>query len=362
MQRIFYLITELDIGGAEKCLYELATRLDRRTFEPVVGCLAGHGVVGQWLDEAGIEVIHINMKSWWDLPAWLRLRKALREQKPHVLHSFLFHANIAGKLAAIGTGIKQVICSVRVEEPRRLHLCLDRLTRGLASVITCVSESSRRYTHEHTGVPLSKLVVIPNGIDPERCDAPVMAVPETWRLPGEAPVVASIGRLDEQKDPVLMLHAAAEVIREMPETVFVFAGTGPLAQACRAKARELGIAEGIRWLGWVEDIRPLLARMNLLALSSKWEGMPNVVLEAMACRKPVVATNVGGSGELIENGENGFLVEPGNAHALAERIIQLLRDRTLRAKLGNSAQARVIEHFSLAQMVEANQHLYLTGM
>jgi len=359
VQRLLFLITELDIGGAEKTLYELVRRLDRRQFEPAVACLTGRGPIGEWLEKEGIRVFHIGMNSWWDLPAWFRLRRILKEQRPHVLHTFLFHANLAGRLAAIASGVRKVICSVRVEEPRRGHLWADRLTRGLADVVTCVSESARRYTHKHARTPLSKLVVIPNGIDPAACDAPMMAAPEEWRLPPDVPVVGVIGRLDEQKDPLLMLRAAAQVLQQVPQTVFAFAGSGLLAASCRAAAEKLGIAEHIRWLGWIEDTRPLLARMNLLALSSRWEGMPNVVLEAMACRKPVVATSVGGCPEMIVDGKTGFLVPPADEHALASRISRLLLEPAVCAKLANAARAHVDEKFSILSMVRANQQLYM---
>ena len=358
MRRIFYLITELDVGGAEKSLYELATRLDRQRFEPIVGCLTGRGEIGEWLEKAGVEVTYVDMKSWCDVAGWLRLRKALKVHRPHVLHTFLFHANLAGRLAAIKSSVKRVICSVRVEEPRRSHLWTGRLTRGLVDVVTCVSESAARYTHKHVRVPDEKLVVIHNGIDPTRCDMPVMAPPDRWRLPADGPVIASIGRLDEQKNPFLMLRAARLVAKEIPEAVFAFAGTGPLEADCRAEADRLRLKERVRWLGWVEDTRPLLARMDLLALSSKWEGMPNVVLEAMACRKPVVATAVGGCPEMLGNGETGLLVPAGDAKALAERILQLLRDPDLRERFGRAARARVEQQFSIKAMIEANEGLY----
>jgi starch synthase (maltosyl-transferring) len=130
MRRVFYLITELDVGGAEKALFELATRLDRRRFEPTVACLTGRGALFGRLREKGIEVIPIDMRGWWDLGAWLRLRAALRANRPHVLHTFLFHANFAGRLAAVGLGIGRKIASIRVEEPRLRHLWLEGLTQG----------------------------------------------------------------------------------------------------------------------------------------------------------------------------------------------------------------------------------------
>ena len=358
MRRILYLITELEIGGAEKALYELATRLDRTRFEPIVACLSGRGPIFGRLKEKGVEVISIDMRGWWDLGAWLRLRRALRANRPHVLHTFLFHANFVGSLVAIRSGIGTKIASIRVEEPRLRHLWIEWLTQGLTDVFTCVSESARQYTHRRAHVPLNKLVVTPNGVDASECDAPVMAPPPEWRLPEGAPVVAFVGRLDRQKNPLLLLRAAARVVREAPETVFAFAGTGRLETQCRAEADRLGLSGSVRWLGWLPDTRPLLARMDLVALPSSWEGMPNVILEAMACGKPAVATNVGGCPELIVEGETGFLVPPGDEAALADRILRLLRDAALRQRLGAAAHERVEREFSITAMVEKNESLY----
>jgi glycosyltransferase involved in cell wall biosynthesis len=358
MRRIFYLITELDVGGAEKALFELATRLDRQRFEPVVACLSGRGPIFGRLEEKGIEVIPIDMRGWWDLAAWLRLRRALRANRPHVLHTFLFHANLAGRLASIRLGIGTRIASIRVEEPRLGHLWLECLTQGLTDVFVCVSESARQYTHRHAHVPLHKLVVVPNGVDPSQCDVPVMAPPPEWRLPEDAPVVAFVGRLDRQKNPLLLLLAAARVLREAPNAVFAFAGAGRMETRCNAEAERMGLSGSVRWLGWLSDTRPLLARMDLVALPSSWEGMPNVILEAMACGKPAVATSVGGCPELIVEGETGFLVPPGDEAALAERILRLLRDAALRRRLGAAARRRVEREFSITAMVERNESLY----
>ena len=358
MRRIFYLITELDAGGAEKALCQLATRLDPRKFDPAAGCLTGRGVIGDWLKKAGVPVTHVGMRSWGDIASWARLRRTLKEFRPHVLHTFLFHANLAGRLMAPGLGIERVISSVRVEEPRHWHLCGEALTQGLVDAVTCVSASARRFTHNRARVPMRKLVVIPNGIDADQYDLEGMPVPHEWDIPENVPVVACIGRLSPQKNPLLMLRAAASVVRRVRNVLFVFAGEGPLERTCRSEARKMGLQGNVRWLGWVEDVRPLLARMDLLALSSKWEGMPNVLLEAMAYGKPVVTSNVGGCGELVVQGETGFLFEQGDATTLGERVEELLLDDELCRELGSRGRRRVMERFSLERMVRANEELY----
>lgn len=358
MKQVFYLITELDVGGAEKMLCQLATGLDRERFVPTVGCLTGRGPMADRLKAAGVEVVFIDLRGWWDLPALLRLRRELRARRPQVLHCFLFHANLAGRLAAVGLRVRRVIASIRVEEPRRSHLWLERITNSLVDVLTCVSESARQYMHRRAGIPLAKMVAVPNCVTPEQCDVPVCRTPDEWAVPESAPVVAAVGRIDEQKDPMMLLTAAAAVVRAVPETIFVFAGNGPLMEKCRARTRELGLERNIRWIGWVPDVRPLLARMDVLALASRWEGMPNVALEAMACRKPVVATAVGGTPEVVVDGDTGILVRSGDAEGMAAALLRLLQDRMLAAAMGRRGGARVDEKFTVAAMVRANEALY----
>jgi glycosyltransferase involved in cell wall biosynthesis len=362
MKRIFYLITELDIGGAEKTLFELATRLDRDRFEPVVGCLTGHGLLGERLERAGVEVVYLDLRGAWDIAGWLRLRRALRRGRPDVLHCFLFHANVAGRVAALGLGIGKVISSVRVEEPRRFHLWISRFTRRWVDIVTCVSESARQYCHDRMRIPLEKLVTVPNGIDPDSVPATIETPPEEWDIAPEVPVVGVIGRIHEQKDPHMMLRVAARVVASVPDALFVFAGDGPLLAECRAYGASLGIDHAVRWIGWQGGLMPLYARMNALALASRWEGMPNVVLEAMAYGKPVVATAVGGSRELVDEGRTGYLIQRG-ASEEAERdmsahLIGLLGDSALQRDMGIEARKRVRELFSVGAMVIRNEELY----
>ena len=257
MRRIFYLITELEIGGAEKALYELATRLDRRKFEPIVACLSGRGPLFGRLKEKGIEVIPIDMCGWWDLAAWVRLRRALRANRPHVLHTFLFHANFVGSLAAIRSGIGTRIASIRVEEPRLRHLWFEWLTQGLTDVFTCVSESARQYTHARAHVPMHKLVVIPNGVDPSDCDAPVLAPPPEWRLPEGAPVVAFVGRLGPAEEPALASARCGASRARGPGNGLRLRRNGAAGGAAAGR-KPTGWASPAAYAGW--DGCPILGR------------------------------------------------------------------------------------------------------
>ena len=356
--RIFYLITELDVGGAEKALYELVRRLDRGRFEPVVGCLTGRGEVGDWLRDVGVEVLHFDMRSALDLGVVRRVANAMRRHRSDGVHTFLFHANLIGRVAARLAGVRPVISSVRVEERRRSHLLLDWLTHRLVDVETCVSESTRRYTHERAGIPLDKLVVIPNGVDAARFADPPPP-PAEWGLPDDAPVIATVARLDEQKNPMALLAAIAdEEGLEGSRPVLAWAGDGPMRGEVEREVARLGLGDRVRLLGRIADVRPLLGRADVFVLASRWEGMPNCVLEAMAAGLPVVATSVGGCPELVEHGETGYLVDPGDTSALSGALCRLLDDADLRLRMGRAARARVRKRFSLDAMAEANVRLY----
>jgi len=355
--RIFYLITELDVGGAEKTLFELATHLDRARFEPVVGCLSGQGEVGQWLSDKGVEVVHFDMRSRFDWGVVGRVAGELRRRKPDVLHTFLFHANFVGRLAALRAGVERVISSVRVEERRRLHLLGDWLTQGLMEVQTCVSTSTLEYTRRRARIPLRKLVVVPNGIDLARFED-VAPCPADWELPNDGPVVAAVGRLDRQKAPLTLVRAFARVRERHADAVLAYAGDGPMRGQVEREIERLGLRDHVRLLGWVEDVRPLLARADVFALASQWEGMPNCVLEAMACGAPVVCTAVGGCPELVDDGVTGFLVAPGDADALADRVARLLGDGGLRKRMNREAKERLRRRFTIESMVAANEALY----
>lgn len=356
--RILYLITDLHVGGAEKAVCQLVLGLDRERFGPTVVCLTDRGELGRMLEGRGVEVIHLNLTAW---SAWIgviRLARLLRRKRIDVLHSFLFHANLAGRLAAFLAGTPRVIGSVRVAEPRRSHLWLDRLTQPLCDLETCVAEAVRTYTHEKAGVRLDKLVTVPNGIDVSEYENVQPQLPPGIEAPAGSPVVLAIGRLDPQKDPDAFLRVARLIHARLPKAHFLWAGDGPMRERVEDTARELGLGKVVHFLGHVADVKPLIAAANVFVLTSRWEGMPNALLEAMASAKPAVATSVGGCRELIVEGQTGFMVAPNNPEQLAKRVLALLEDPEQAAIMGANARRRAAEHFSVEAMIEANMRLY----
>jgi len=355
MSRVLYVITELDVGGAEKALAELATRLTRAAYGPEVACLSGRGPLGVHLRERGIPVHFLEARGWWDARALWRLRRLIRGAD--IVHSFLYHANMAARLAAIASGAI-VVGSARVaERSRPVRRRLEGLTHRLVDAEVCVSSGVRDYL-AGGGFPRRKLVVIPNGVDVARFAGRDPAFKARLGIGPDAPLVATIGRLHEQKGMGAFVRAAASVHRSRPECRFLIAGSGPLEGELRAAAKALGLGQSLTFLGPCDHVPAVLRATDVFVLASLWEGMPNVVLEAMAAGAPVVATRVEGTVDLLEHNETGLLVMPRDVPGLVSGILRLIDEPATARRLADAAQARAREHFSLDAMVRRHEALY----
>ena len=355
--RILYAITELDVGGAEKALAQLATRLDRDAFAPEVACLAGQGPIAALLRQNGVPVHLLKARGKLDVRALWRLRKLCRTAD--IVHSFLFHANIAARLAAIATGTAAVISAARVAErsrPRRRTL--ECRTHRLVDAEVCVSNGVRDFLAAG-GFPRTKLVVIPNGVDVARFEGRDPAFKGRMGLSRDTRLVTTIGRLHEQKGIAAFLHAAASILQSRSDCHFLVVGTGPLEADLRRLAAELHIARHVAFLGYTDRVAEVLKATDVFVLASLWEGMPNAVLEAMAAATPVVATRVEGTEDVVEDGRTGLLVPPGDTPGLVNSILKLLDHPALAAEQGQAAQAHVRRHFPLETMVRRHEELYI---
>jgi glycosyltransferase involved in cell wall biosynthesis len=363
--RLALCITELDIGGAERCLVELATRLDRRRFAPVVYALSPCPRLDQrslWpqLQAAGVETHFLGAERAHHLPlAVRRLTTLLKQQRPSVLQSFLFHANFVGRLAAWRAGVPHVLSGVRVaEQGVGWHLRLDRATRRLVDRYVCVSRSVADFTRARLRLPEECVVVIPNGIDVERFASARPADLTSLGVPAGRRAVTSIGRLERQKGVVELIEHSRSWMKRFPSHDLLVVGTGPLEAPLRALAEQSEIASRIHFAGWHADVPEILKASDLLVLPSRWEGMPNVILEAMAAGRAVVSTDVEGVRELLGDVANEQVVPKGNYVALAERVDSLLADEPTRRRLGDANQRRA-DDFTLDKMVRAYEMLFL---
>ena len=357
--RIAFCITDLDVGGAERMLVELVTRLDRLRWEPRVYCLSDSGALVERLQAAQIPVNCFGAKSVRNLGVIPRLTLELKKFSPALIQCFLFHANFVGRIAAWKAGVPRVVCGIRVAERRsRFPLWLDRLTQFLVDHNVCVSQAVAEFSIRKGGLKESKLSVIPNAVEFDRFDNAV-AINRAELEFSTAPLVLFVGRLDPQKAPFIVLEAFARLLQRHPDWQLLFVGDGPLRAEMTAWVSRRELDHRIQIAGWRPDVPELLKTADLLALPSLWEGMPNIVLEAMAAGLPVVVSRVEGTEELIRDGETGLLVAPGSIIELERQIEAILVDAELSNRLKNAAKQAVQTTFTMDRMVSAYEQLYL---
>jgi glycosyltransferase involved in cell wall biosynthesis len=357
--RIAFCITDLDPGGAEQALVRLVRGLDRGRWEPAVFCLDGHGALADELTADGIGVECLGANHWSNIFVVLRLARELRRFQPAIVQTFLFHANLAGRIAARWAGIRKVVSGIRVAEKRsRMPLWFDRWTNRLVTTNVCVSQAVADFSIAQAGLPPKKVVVIPNGVDVRRFGESRPADLQPLGIPAGSAVLLTVGRLDRQKGLFDLVEAAALVVPRFPDVHFLLVGEGPERAAIERLIGEKGLASRVHLAGWRPDVPELLAAGFGLVLSSHWEGMPNVVLEAMAAGLPVVATRVEGTAELVVDVQTGLLVPMKSPPALAEAMGRLLADPASAKAMGAAGRGRAAANFSWEKMIAEYETLY----
>ncbi len=359
MIKVLYLITDLDVGGAERALAKLATRLDRSRFQVSVACLTGRGELGKAIARDGVPVTYLDMRGKLDLSVVFRLRRLLDATACDILHTFLFHANVLGRLATLLSFEKPlVVASVRVAERRRWHLWLESWTSGLADRFLAVSEGVRTHMIERAGIPPHKISTLPNGVDASDIPKRRVNIRAELSLPEDCPIVATVGRLTRQKGHRYLISAAARIVSSRPDVHFLIIGAGPLERALRRRAARLKIAANVHFLGWREDAWRIVAGADLFVLPSLWEGMPNALLEAMAAGVPVVATRVSGVSEIVANDKTGVLVPAEDDRVLAHAVYGLLMNPDRARLLAQAGREKTLRDFSIEATVSAHENLY----
>jgi glycosyltransferase involved in cell wall biosynthesis len=363
--RVAFVITELEVGGAERCLTNLATRIDRARFEPLVVSLAPRPAAGKdalvvQLEESGATVRFLNRRSAWQFMSGVALlSRILRDERPQIVQTFLYHANVLGAQAARRANVPHVLAGIRVADPRWWRACSERWACSAIEKFVCVSDGVAQHCLSR-GYPREKLVAIPNGVDVGRfAGAAPISLVQLGLAEGRKAIVF-VGRLDPQKGLDDLLRTVPRVFDALPQHDLVLVGDSPERPNLTKLAAQLGIATRVHFAGWRADVPAILAAAEIVVLPSRWEGMPNVVLEAMAAAKPVVANRVEGVAELLGRSTIDQCVVPGNRQEFADRIIQLAQNPQIVADLGRQNQQRATELFSIETMVGSYERLYVS--
>ncbi len=363
--RVTLCTTELSVGGAEQALVELATRLDRQRFEVQVVSLAAspdypRDRLVRCLREASIETHFLGGTSLASGPGTLwKLYRRLRRWPTDVLQTFLFHANVMGPVAAKLAGVTHVVTGIRVaERNRRWRWRLEAATSRMVDRHVCVSRAVEGFARDDIGLSQQQLVVIPNGVDSLCFTGASPADLVSLGIARERRVMVFIGRLDRQKGTDRLMDAAPKLLEQLPEHDLLLVGDGPERSRIEAFVTQHNLTRRVHLVGWQDNVPGILAASELLLLPSRWEGMPNVVLEAMASGLGVVAMDVEGVREVLGDAADDQVVPQGDTKAFAQRVIALLNDPDRTALLGDRNRARVAEQFDWQRSVEQYAALY----
>jgi glycosyltransferase involved in cell wall biosynthesis len=352
------LITLAEVGGAQSYVAALVPVLAEQ-YEVVLAA-HGEGPLRAAAGEAGarfVQLRHVRrpIRPWRDLAGLVELVRLLRRERPQILHASSSKAGVLGRVAAAATRVPIRFFTVHGWAfsaysglTSSLYRIADRLMAPLTTVTICVSENELAAGLEAGTCSAERTVVIRNAVD-------VSAAPRS-RHDRPIPRLIAVGRLKAPKDFMTLISAFAALPQGSFEAVVV--GDGPDRGAVEAEIRALGLEKSVRLVGERSDVPALLADSDLFVLSSRSEGLPVSVLEAMAAELPVVASNVGGLAELVVDGETGILVPQGNSAALAGALGRLIDDRDLRRNLGTAGRARAKALFDLAAFRRAHVELY----
>lgn len=360
-------VLEATEGGTRRHLDDLVSALDPVAFRSVLavsflreGSSREEDLVRY--SARGVPLFEIPMRRQImplaDLVSLVRLVRCARRVRPDVLHAHSAKAGFLARLAGTWCRVPVVYtphvfpflmqCGKR---RRKLYRALERSVRGLTAALIAVSEAERGEALA-LGYAAERVFHIPNGV--AGADAgPV-------RVRGSGPLaVGFFGRLSPQKGPDLLLDAAGEVVTHLPQVTFRFYGGGGMGEALRRQSKARKLDSNVRFLGLClsGEVVARMREVDVVAVPSRWEGCPYVVLEAFGAGVPVVAAAVGGVPELIRNGMNGVLVEPGNAESLADGLLELLRDADKRRRLAEEARDSLAEH-RLGDMAAAIGEVY----
>jgi len=374
--KILHLTTDSKVGGTEKNILALVSNLDKDRYENMVVALMSGGDLIEKVREQGLKGEILGINSILDLCKLLRLWRLMRSEKIDILHTYLWHANIAGRIIGCLARVPVIISSERCLDLNRsmLKVRLNRLTAPLCRKISCVSDQVKQILIKREKIQADKIAVIYSGVicDEKEFKDNTIEDRNNFRekigIEPETKLVGSVGRLRPEKGHRYFIEAAAKLFKKRRgedrvnkaeyNMRFLIAGDGPEEDRLRSLAVELGIDEHIIFCGYCDNVPEVLLALDVFVQPSLEEGLPLAVIEAMAAGVPVVATAVGGTKELVVHEQTGRLAKPADSQSLFLEIEELLKDDNVNGEMVVNARAMVRDRFSLRRMVEQTEQLY----
>ena len=361
---VMHLYSRLDVGGIEWILMRLLPRLNAGRYRTSVCLLKRPGELAERLRAEGVEVHFVPIKGRMRPTTLVTLSRFFRREKVSIVHAHsrvsMASATLAARLARVPV-VLGTVHTLNSTAGRRRAL-QERLLDKWRDAVVTVSERVREQYCSATGTGRDKCITIYHGIDladfsPVAGDEARHEIRTRLGLGPEGPVVITVGRLARYKAHEILIAAAPEVIAAVPGVRFLVVGGGERLDELEAMTAQAGVDGRFRFLGNRSDLPDLYCAADIFCLTSSYEGFSIAIVEALASGIPVVATDVGGNREAVQEGVSGFLVQEGDSRAVARRLIEVLADPTLRARMSAAARERAAR-FSLEQTARATEALY----
>ena len=363
--RLMQITHDLAIGGLQQVVVSICRTIDTDLFDVSVLCLRELGDFAPEIEALGIDVYQIpKIDNSTDYLAFIKVSKILKRLKIDIIHTHNTQPFVDGTIGGILSGCVKTIVHTDHARPfpdKKRYMFFEWLMSQFAYKVVGVSKSTTNNLLQYERISPSKVVTIPNGIDPSKYNILINKnlIKKEMGISEEANLIGLGVRLTQQKGIKYLLQATKILLEIHPNLYLIIAGEGPLEENLKSQALNLGIAKNVLFLGPRLDIPKILSILDIYVLPSVWEGLPMVILEAMAAGCPVVATKVGGIPEVINSNINGLLVEPRNVEQLVLAIDQLLSNDELRRKFSINSIDLIGLKYSDRTMTEKYEKLYL---
>lgn len=365
--KVLQITHDLAIGGLQQVIVNICRTIDRQKFDISVLCLRSLGEYVPEIEKLGIKVTLLPQKQdGVDYLSFLKVAKILRQERPDVIHTHNTQPFIDGTLGGLLAGVKKIIHTdhARSFPDNKRYMFAEWFMSHFAYRVVGVSEHTANNLIKYEKISPKKIKIIPNGIDATRFNITIDREKKKRELgiTNNGPIIGLGVRLTEQKGITYLLQAMPAIIEKFPAITLVIVGEGPLMKQLKAEADSLEVTKNVLFLGPRLDIPELLQTFEIYVLPSLWEGLPMVLLEALAAGCPIIATKVGGVATAVEDGVNGTLVQPRDVKQLSRAIIKLLENQDLREEFSLNGRALFEKKFKAEIMTQNYERMFTDSL
>jgi glycosyltransferase involved in cell wall biosynthesis len=358
--KVIHMVEDLEVGGLEKVIATIVLGLNKDKYEVEIWCLAAGGLIADELEEKGIKVQVVGLTSYHNPIAVIKLALLLRRERVDIVHTHGHFPGMFARLSGLLAHIPKTITHIHTTQKRRKFV--EKAFSFLSYRILCVSQAVREFMVIEEGVNRSKTMLIYNGIETPEEDVPserIVAIRRTFGFAGDDIVLIVVASLNKHKGHIVLIDAFGNEVKKRSDLKLLIVGVGPSKAEIEKHAQKLDISSNIAFAGLRRDVPLLLSMSDIFILPSvEREGLGLAVIEAMAMRKPVIGSELGGIPEVIKNGVNGLLFPPGDASGLSYAIDLLANDRHMRERMGQTGRRIFERKFTERKMISAIEAIY----